>query len=239
MSISFPQFFFLGLMDAAGWPQKRGALSRKLMANAMVVDGAREQLAQLCMALGATAPSVATRVLADVMNEWTTPELREEGKIEEYLDEVAQWTATRQQAQPAMSPWAALVDPRMLDIGLGGRQPTDLRSIQNATQKLMPWSVCQDDKFQRMLHIEVMEALVWGLFHPEDAVSALNSSLTDATQGWGRAKRSGMRLEGDPQTAAEYYAECRTMVVNFECEVRPLAAYPGLTDAAGIKARLQ
>lgn len=190
--VSFPAWFFYGMLRSMDWPKKVG-LRRRLVVNAFIADRLADQLGTIGRDIGAGAPDIAVKLLADSFQDrnW-------EAQPPEEIDELLEgwhndgWSPLEE--SDAEAPW------------------------QRRVQATVPWELLSGSKMGLEVTGRFVAELWFGLTHADAVKRDVDASLTGSKQRAAEAASYGLAVDPEalPSSAAESIAQALAAVRDFE-----------------------
>lgn len=215
MALTFPVYFLLGALRAAGWPKSTGFLRRKYFVDSRLLKVLYAGMLRHAMVLGAARPAIAVRLLVDTFQDrdWQTQPVEEllvaleftsgltlEGD-EEVIDALIE-------ADSSQAPWNSLIVGGFLD-------------------ESVPWEALDTQSFLTMLHWDFGASLLWGLRHPEQVHEAVTHEAAHMTVFAREARAAGLDIpEQELESFQDAVGESDAFVASFESRLRPLVTIP-------------
>lgn len=190
--MSFPNWFLIGLLEAAGWPRVQKSLFRKkqVVAGMMINTGYR-QLLQGAMLLGANRKTLSVRLVADCFpgrSDWST----DDGRILVEGLESSAWSviagetgmrriATLRASNPDVPPWEMFL-------------PENELALAFPLMGVIPVDVLSDAHFQFALHWNFCASLLYGVRYSAEVVEAVRAARERSLRKLPMALEAGLNL---------------------------------------------
>lgn len=204
MSI-FGQYFVVGLLREAGWPQKQG-IFRKNVVDTVVLDGAVDQMVDWAAGIGAGHPKLALQMIAEMFRErdWSgdnAPSIKQ--FIEGIRSENDAWNGIS-----TMPPKEVVSPTRFTQLG---------RTID--AQKLT------DPQMRTALEHFCLQGLLWGLANPDSFIAWYASYVGDRAEKRALETKAGLEIN-DPSEISEFFNDCEVLLRKYEEDIQPLPPIP-------------
>ena len=179
--MTFAGDFTASLFRAAGWPQSKGLLRRRVV-DPFVADAVFSQLGRVGVVLGAEHPALALQLIKELVNP-------PDDMIEDLLDELGQSDKLVQNL-PTVPPWHAIMP-----------QPFSLMA------KDVPWGSLGQPDFARRYKEGFLYCLGWGLLHPQEARDAIEVEREQNRRNAPIREAAGLILTPEGGSIAESIGE--------------------------------
>ncbi len=226
--MTFPEFWFIFLLNRMGWPRTKGLFFRKKVISPVVLWGGLVSLVRVGIALGALRPKIAVSLLADVLRnrDWSQRPATE------------LWAQLDPSEQIAKS-----LDKHPEEVIAGDESPLDLsnNSPENSEETLkgvIDWKIILTDSFYAYYHMIFVRGLIWGLSHPEEAVDRHEEQRQKQLKILPEMLSYGLDVHS-PETLEGFADAIEESVNAFQDEVRSFVKVPQeLLSFSAITARL-
>ncbi len=203
--MNFSSFVVASFLRAAGWPQQKGLVRKRLVVNAIAADGALRHLVEIGAGIGASDPGLAARLLANVffIRDW---------RAKPPADLVNELLLAEIAPPISMYPY---------EIVFEGNFPVFAKHMSEVTWE----NLAQNYAAYGILF---GRAVVWGIQNRDAMEVALNLERSGWEAGAGSARSAGLNIpEAFPYaTNQAFYDACRDVANGYEMEMGPLADPP-------------
>ena len=212
----FPDWFFFGMLRAAGWPRKTG-LRRREVVNAIIADGTADQLLGIGLIIGAGKPELGLALIGDGFIDWSEEQA---GRHIEFLEE------TLKISQPG---------PPKLDIFPPHLRDGDIEDFRANVW----WRTLTSDTFRMRLNGEFLSSVWYGVLNSQEVKQDFDQELSGAREQARQAVRRGLDVDPEtlPTSATEHLEQALSAIREFEGAVGPLSKPPGLLVEAAHRFR--
>ena len=209
--MTFPTFWFFGFLNYLGWPRKIGLIRQRKVVNGAVFCMAVKTAVRFAIAIGVKRPNTAIKLLADLFK-WDSSQ-QASVEIWRSLD-----SSENIFAQRDISPEDIIVGPHMT--------LPDLTNPEDLLNDLIPWeNILEKGCYIDYFHMVFCQGLVWGLSHPEEALTRDEEQRQKLHKKLPEMLAYGLDVHV-PETLEEYADAIEESVNEFQEQVRPLAEAP-------------
>lgn len=217
--MTFPSFWFLTFLNHMGWPQIKG-LSRKQVISCVALWGGLGGLVRAGIALGALRPRIAVSLLADLLSErdWSRRPATEFWNDFDPSQQVAKNSdkSPEEVIMGMQSPWDFFEGTPLFN--------KILRYLFNP-KGLIEWESILTDEFSVHYHAIFIKGLVWGLSHPEEALTRHEEQRQKHLKNLPDMVSHRLDVHS-PETLEEFADAMEESVNTFQDEIRPFARVP-------------
>ena len=215
--MTFVSYYLVGFLKSMGWPRKLGfPLLRKNVVDAFAIRMAIETMVQFAMVLGAKRPDIAIRIIADIVRQRDSKK-KSAAELWEWLNPIA-IVAAHSEVSPSKAIARFFCSDKDMSILLGDAPSQNFVPEDFVTSETI--SVCSNLPFA--------QALVWGIEHPQEALTAFEDERRKYSEKLPEMISSGLKLD-PPYTCPTSDDVCKSMqelISSYQNEVRSLCTVP-------------
>lgn len=212
--MTFAEFWLTFLLNRMGWPQTKGLLIRKKFVSSVALWGGLVSLVRVGIALGALRPKIAVSLLADTCSrrDWSRKPATESWAQLDPSEQIANNLDKQPEEVIAEEdcPWDFLISP---DIS------------EETLKDVIAWKSTLIHPFYTYYHMIFVRGIIWGLSHPEEALSRYEEQRQKHLKNLPDMLSHGLDVY-PPETFEEFADAIEESVNAFQDEIRPFAKVP-------------
>jgi hypothetical protein len=211
--MTFVMYYLVGFLKSMGWPRKLGLpMLRKEVVEVSVIRVAIHTMVDFATVLSAKRPDTAICIIANSFS----PDFKKTAAVEfwAWLDPT-RIVASHPQLRPAEA---------IARFSFDGKD-----WLRDAPSDLLPWDlVVGGEGISLYSQVLFAQALVWGIEHPEEALTAYEAHLKALEEMLPNMISAGLKLDAPyrPPTSDEVCESIEEVIASYQKEVPSFGTVP-------------